>query len=176
MRIRLAAAIAALAIAAASCGADTEAPSVAREVGPVPVPAGEVVLTVSGAVDQPNVGDEVHADLEGLESLGTVDVVIFEPFISEEVMFTGVPLETVLHSFGVDAATPLVWRALDSYEVNYSLADLEGEGAILATRQDGGPIGIADGGPIRIIFTESDGELGQNTNEWIWSLAHVDVG
>ena len=176
MRIRLALVTLVVTAIAAACGGETESTGVAREVAPLPAPSTDVVLTVVGAVGQPNVGDEVHADVAGLESLGSVEVNIFEPFISDEVTFTAVPLETVLHAVDVEADTPLVWVALDDYQVDYTLADLAGEGAMLATRQNGEPIGIADGGPIRVIFTEPDGELGQNTNEWIWSLVRIEAG
>ncbi|MEM9464719.1 MAG: molybdopterin-dependent oxidoreductase [Actinomycetota bacterium] len=176
MRIRSAIAVVVIAIIASACGGDAEPAGVAREVGPLPVPTAEVVLTISGAVGQPNVGDEVQADLAGIESLGTVDVTIFEPFISEEIAFTGVPLETVLRAAGIGEDVPLIWTALDDYQVDFTLAELAEDGALLATRQAGEPLAIADGGPIRVIFTETDGDLAQNTNEWIWSLVRVDAG
>ncbi len=169
-----------LVFAAAACGGGSEAPDAGAErvadVGPLPAPAGEVVLTATGAVGQPNVGDEVQADIEGLESLGTITATVFEPFISESIEFTGVPLETALAAIGVDADAPIVWTALDDYQVHYSRGELAGEGALLATRQDGAPIPIEEGGPIRVVFTDDSGDLGRDTNQWIWSLVRLEVG
>ena len=62
MRIRLALVTLVVTVIAAACGGETESTGVAREVAPLPAPSTDVVLTVVGAVGQPNVGDEVHAD------------------------------------------------------------------------------------------------------------------
>ncbi len=145
-------------------------------VEPLPVPTGDVVLTARGVIGQPNVGDEAQADLAGIESLGTVTQTVYEPFVSAEIEFTGVPLDTVLAAIGVDDDIPLTWTALDEYEVHYSRGEVVPEGPLLATRQDGQPIPIADGGPIRVVFADDSGLIGRDTDHWIWSLALVEAG
>lgn len=172
------AALFALATAACSSSADARVGSDGDQVTPMvlPPPTGEVVLTVTGSVGYPNVGDELQVDVEAIESIGLEKVTVFEPFIEEDLEFSGVPLQAFLGTIGIDRDTPLTWTALDDYEVHYTYGELDGQGAFLATRQNGAPIEIADGGPIRVIFTKDDGLIGRDTNQWIWSLRTVDAG
>ena len=167
----------ALALVAASCGADerADAPDALSMTGPLPVPEGEVVLTITGA-GQPNVGDEVSVDLDGIESLGTTTVRVFEPFVNQELEFTGVPASQLLAAAGIGPDEQLVWIALDDYSVRFSRGQLEAEQALLATRLNGAEIDIEDGGPIRIVFPEPDGDLARDTNQWIWSLHLIEAG
>ena len=163
---------------AAACGGSTTDPGVERSVSAAPVapPTGEVVLTISGDDARSNVGDQVQMDLEGLEALGVVTETIFEPFVSEEVVMTGVPLVDVLRAAGIGEDTPLVWTALDDYQVSYTLGELMADDGLLATRLDGEPIPVSSGGPIRVVFRNLDGPIGRNTNQWIWSLATIEAG
>ncbi len=167
-------------LAATACGnADGPASSGAERVSSVaalPVAIDEIVLVVSGQIGQPNLGNEVHADVAGIESLGIVTATVYEPFVSAEVEFTGVPLDTVLAAIGVEDDAPLTWTALDEYQVNFSRGDVAGEAPILATRQNGQPIPVEDGGPIRIVFPDDSGPIGRDTNQWIWSLTRLEVG
>ena len=160
----------------AACGGGSPAPEVARGPVDVPAPTGDVVLSVSGEVGRPNVGPRFRADLAGLESLGLVDFVVADPFVGADLALSGVLLDTVLASAGVAGDAPLRWVALDQYEVYFTRSELAAEGAYLATRQDGAPIEIADGGPIRVVFPDDDGTLGRDSNQWIWSVVEVTVG
>jgi len=144
-------------------------------VEPLRIPTGAVVLTIEGRVGQPNVGDHVEVDLDGIERLGTVDFTVFEPFVNRELEMSGVPIATLLTAAGIDTGADLVWTALDDYQVTFSGGAAARENAILATRVDGEPISIADGGPIRIVFPDSDGPLGRDSNQWIWSIERVSV-
>lgn len=141
----------------------------------MPTPADAVVLTVQGA-DQPNVGAEVQADISALESLGTSTITVHEPFLNKELEFTVVPLDDVLAAAGVAPDAELLWTALDDYQVHFTRCQLAAEGALLATRIEGAPIDIANGGPVRVVFVDPDGTLGRDTNQWIWSLYLIEVG
>lgn len=167
----------ALALTSASCGGDGASVDVSSQpADPLPIPSELVVLTARGDLTNPNVGVEVQADIAGLESLGLVTVTLFEPFVSESVEFSGVPLNDVLAAIGVEDAAPLTWTALDDYQVHFTLGEVAPENALLATRQEGEPIAIEDGGPIRIVFADDSGPIGGDSNEWIWSLSVLDVG
>ncbi len=142
---------------------------------PFPAPTGEVVLTIVGA-DRPNVGDEVQLDIESIEALGATTVTLHEPFLDSDLEFTGVPVDMVLAAAGVGANEGLTWIALDEYQVFYTRSEAAHDHALVATRQNGKPIPVDEGGPIRVVFIEADGELGRDTNQWIWGVTHVDVG
>jgi len=134
-----------------------------------------VVLTIEGRVGQPNVGDHIEVDLEGIERLGIVEFTVFEPFLNRDLEMSGVPLAMLLAAAGVDAEAELVWTALDDYQVTFSGVAAASENAMLATRVDGEPISVADGGPTRIVFSKSDGSLGRDSDQWIWSIESVSV-
>lgn len=170
--MRMRAALACLAGVAVACGSTPESggfkPVRAATIeAPFPEPTGEVVLDVVA-------GDGVEAfDLALLESLETVDATIVEPFVEEEHTFTGVPMLALLEAGGVDGAETVTLTALDDYLVSFTTEDLDD--AMLATRQDGAPISIEDGGPIRIIFI-GESATARNTDNWIWSIRTVAVG
>jgi hypothetical protein len=144
-------------------------------VAPLAIPTGAVVLTIDGQVGRPNVGDRVEVDLDGIERLGTVDVTVFEPFVNRDLEMSGVPIGVLLAAAGIDNAADLMWTALDDYQVTFNGGAAARENAILATRVDGAPISIADGGPIRIVFPDADGPLGRDSNQWIWSIQSISV-
>lgn len=169
-------ALAAVVVAGCSGAQEQTLPdSEPAELAYLPAPTGEVVLTILGA-DKPNVGDEFRLDLDGIESLGTETVTIHEPFLNTEIEMTGVLVDDLLAAAGVDPDAELAWTALDDYQVHFTGRQVGAENGILATRIDGVPIEIADGGPIRVIFTDLDGTLARDTNQWIWSLHLIEVG
>jgi len=150
-----------------------DAPS--GEMVELSVPSGEIVLTIDGA-GRPNVGDQVQLDIEGIESLGTATVTLYEPFLNADLEMTGVSVDTFLEAAGIGPDDLIEWIAIDDYRVGYNRAEAAAENAILATRIDGEPIGIADGGPVRVVFPSPDGDLARDTTQWIWSLSRIEVG
>jgi hypothetical protein len=142
----------------------------------LPVPAGDPVLTITGRVERGNVERAVRLDEAGLDTLGRVRVDLYEPWLKQRLRFQGVWLDDVLAATGIDAgAHDLHLTALDNYQVDIPVVDVREGGVLLATRTgDGGPIPIADGGPIRIVFADGV-EAGANANQWIWSLTTIDV-
>ncbi len=183
MRTRLALAMTVM-ILFTACGSTDDAAlesGAPAEDGPPAVlafgePAGEVVLTVVGASADPNAGDRIELDLAMVEDIGTITTTLYEPFVSESIEFTGVPVDALLGALGVPDDAPLRWVALDDYEVNPTRAELAAEGALLATRQDGELLEIAAGGPLRIVFPDDSGPLGRDTNQWIWSVVLLEAG
>ena len=167
--------VSALLLAVTSCGSTQEVAGT-DEVGiePLPAPTGEVLLTIRGA-GRPNVGPDVQVDLEGIESVGTSTMIIHEPFLNAELEMTGVLIEDLLAVADVDPDAELVWTALDDYQVRFSGRESGAESAYLATRVNGEPIEVADGGPIRVVFPEPDGTLARDSNQWIWSLYLIEV-
>jgi len=165
-------ALALVVLASCASAGPADAPS---SIEPLRPPTSSVVLTIEGRVGQPNVGDHIEVDLEGIERLGIVEFTVFEPFLNRDLEMSGVPLAMLLAAAGVDAEAELVWTALDDYQVTFSGVAAASENAMLATRVDGEPISVADGGPTRIVFPKSDGPLGRDSDQWIWSIESVSV-
>lgn len=171
----LAAAVGLLAAAALSgcSGATAELPDgslpAAFDDG-VPEPTGEVVLTV--------VTDDAEHDWDvaTLAELPEQDLRITEPFVDEEHTYTGPLLGDVLRASGVDLAAgdTVEVLALDDFVADLALDGETLDGLVLAHAEDGDPIPIEAGGPIRLVFPP-DNPAGENPNNWVWSVRTATV-
>jgi hypothetical protein len=138
----------------------------------LPAPNGKTVLRVTGAVRGNSGPRTTKVDFATLDRLARERVTIREPFLKRDIEFTGIRMRALLQSVGVDATARRVYmHALDDYHVDLPAADLADD-AILATRMNGRRIPIAEGGPIRLIFTR-ESKLAPNTDNWIWSIDSI---
>ncbi len=181
MRIRMSGLIATAVVLSflTACGG---APAATVEPAPVgsslpegstlPTPKGKSILTLSG-VANPNAGHDLKLDLATLGLLPTVDATVYEPFLKHDVQFEGVLLSDLLGYAGVDSNATMTVTALDDYEVAFSLDQLDEARVMVATHADGAVIDIPDGGPTRFVFLDGSSGLGSNSDNWVWSLAHV---
>jgi hypothetical protein len=155
---------------------------------------GPVVLTVTGAIDNPNRGaldpdiDKLFAfndasfekaavfDLVSLESLPQTTVHADFPKGGETVAFTGPLLEDVLEAAGAEGDMVTV-QAMDGYAVEVPVDDLVEKGAVIALGRDGKAFGIGDFGPSQIVFPRADRpDLAEmNDDWWIWQIYHISV-
>jgi hypothetical protein len=169
MKIRwgVAAALAAVALA---LGATLDAPAGAADLPP---PAGPVLVTVAGAVENANRGPvdafadgffayheiaferAAEFDLAALEALGMHETRAHYPNWPGESTFEGPFLADVLKAAG---ATGSMLRAvaLDGYASEIPLADLETYPVLLALKRDGEYLGIGGRGPAWIVYPRED--------------------
>lgn len=172
--LRTALLVSLVAVSLAACGSsgESETPDppatapVAAEVRPgsAPAPTGKVLLRVSGGET-----GRIALDMRGIESLPMAERTIREPFVKRDITFEGVWVKDLLTVTGVADERELVFGALDEYHVTFATHELAAGEALLATRADGRRIPVADGGPIRVVFT-GDTDTARNTDNWIWSL------
>lgn len=185
---RIVTALAALMLALAACGSsDTTqeqafvdvAPSTLAAGDPVPVPVGDVVLTISGTISNPNVGDTLQFDMQTLESLGLIEYSVDDYQAEGRVAsFQGVQVRSVLAIAGASAdAAVLRTIALNDYEVEIPVTDVEDYPVIIATRVDGERMPVDAYGPTRIIYPSSSYDLDAAIYDprWIWQLARIEV-
>lgn len=127
----------------------------------------DTVLTVSG----PKGTKEFT--LDALTALGTTDVTIDEPFVKRRIAFTGVPMKAIFDTVGISGDVKVRTKALNDYEYNDSTAaEFVGSNGLIAVAQEGGPVGVDAGGPIRIIFPDGTPQA-KNLDAWNWSLASM---
>jgi hypothetical protein len=189
IRLVVVALVAALAVAA--CGGKEAAPTQAAAPDPstpkvvndgtlaagktLPVPKGEVVLTVSGDIGTANKGKKLELDLASLEKMRRVRLEAAEPFLKRRVVFEGVLLSDLLAVAGVpDSASKVSLTALDDYKVEFKVSDIRSSQMLLATKADGKHMPVDRSGPIRIVFPDSS-TLGRNPDLWIWSVESMKV-
>lgn len=141
----------------------------------LPTPTGEVLLTISGDIARPNVGDEARFDREMLEAIAPTEVRTRTPWHADDGCYEGPLLREVLAAAGVRSEQ--VWvRALNDYEAEIPLAELEEYDVILAMRRNGSPMQIREFGPLFVLYPFDDHpELLNETVRFrsVWHVVHI---
>ncbi len=157
-------------------------------------PQGPVLLTVSGAVTAPDRGafDPDEDKFFGAQDVAFDAAKLFDfaalaalPWVEARAdfpkrgpirVFEGPLLADVLAAAGVGGATVTV-RALDGYLIEAPLAELTGQGAVLALKRDGRFFAVGDYGPAQIVFPRAKrADLAEMPDDrWIWSVYHIAV-
>lgn len=185
---RLIAPVIILAIAASGCGGGgsatpkeipTVAPASLSSGATVPAPTGPVVLTISGDISNPNVGDTLQLDMPTLERLGLVEYSVDDQQAEGRVVtFRGPTLRSILDVAGVGPkATTLSARALNDYSVDIPISDANAYPVMVATTVDGARMPVEKYGPIRVVYPYGLYDIDHNAHDplWIWQLASIDV-
>ena len=143
----------------------------------VPIPANDVVLTVSGDISVTNVDDTLAFDLDTLEKLRLVQYQVDDPWLKENVTYTGVLLSDLLEVAGApDTVKEVMASALDGYAAPIPVTELESWPVLVATQSNGEHMTIENSGPTRIIFPydlHSDVTAARNMS--VWNLESLEI-
>ena len=144
----------------------------------VPSPTGEVILNLSGKIGVKNDGNALVFDMATLERFGLVEYKIADPWESKDVTYTGVLMSELIKYAGASASvTTIHMTALDNYEVDITIEDINKWPVLLATRTDGAYMDVDNGGPTRIIFpfgTDPEIEDLIYKNLSIWNIVTME--
>lgn len=143
----------------------------------IPAPSDAVVLTITGEMDFPNVGEEVHLDLATLESLPATTFTTSTPWHDNAESFTGVRLADLLAAIG-SRSNEIVAIGLDDFRFTISDMDFEQYPVMIAYRQNGSHISVRSLGPLRIMMPFDDyPELLTPLNESrsVWQLVKLEL-
>lgn len=141
------------------------------------VPSGDVILTVSGTIDATNVDDTAQYDLEMLRALPAASISTTTIWTDGVLMFTGVPLASLLETLGSSGST-LRASAINDYTIEIPVDSLEAEAPILAYEMNGEPMHRRDKGPIWVIYPfDSDPKYrtSQVHSRAVWQLDRIEV-
>jgi hypothetical protein len=142
----------------------------------LPLPQGEVILTVTGAVDKTNAGDAVQIDLAMLESMTPVEFETSTIWTDGPQLFRGVPLATLVQHLGAEG-TVMSASALNDYTVDIPLTDAVADGPILAFAVNGAPLSVRDKGPLWVVYpydSNSDYQAEVIYARSIWQVAKIE--
>ncbi|MHB1090640.1 MAG: molybdopterin-dependent oxidoreductase [Ilumatobacteraceae bacterium] len=138
----------------------------------------------AGLVDPPQPGEpilqvDVHGDvtefsLESLKKLPATTVELFEPFIMVRSSFTGVSLEDLFDAVGIKADDKVDTVALNEYRYTNTAKEFTASDGLLAYEQNGQPIPMDRGGPIRIVFPDTT-PLSSVLDAWNWAISSIIV-
>jgi len=137
-------------------------------------------LVVSG---QTGTGKDVRLKLADLEPLATTRVrttVATDVADKKVVEFRGVRLQDLLERAGMaPGVSEVTCVAFDAYRATVPVEDIRRYPILLALERDGQPIPRKQGGPLCLVFPESDHkELRARYTDkfWAWYVTHVIVG
>ena len=157
-------------------------------------PSGPVILTVTGNIAQTNRGpfDEAQDlffknqqvkfqraaafDMAMLEALAQRTVETDYPQGGPLHKFQGPLLRDVLKAVGANGRAIKV-LAIDGYNQEIELREIEQFPIILAVRQDGAYQPLGGFGPTRVIFPRRDvpALADRNDDKWVWGVVHIAV-
>jgi hypothetical protein len=157
-------------------------------------PAGQVVLTVAGAIGASNRGpydefedaffkhhertfDKAAAfDLAMLEGLGMHEVTVSYDKWPKEFRFEGPWLKDVLAAAGASGHDISV-LALDGFATDIGAADLSTYDWIVAVKRDGRYLDIGQRGPTWIVYGRRDGKAfgAEDEQRWPWAAFLIEV-
>ena len=135
--------------------------------------SGPVILSVQTA-------DQTRAksyNRTQLESLGLIEITTITPWTDGDMRFEGVLARNVLADFG-QSGRRIIAVALNDYQVEIPVRDLQRYDVILATRLNGQPMSVRERGPIWVIYPWSDDPALQNEVFYarsIWQLRSIQV-
>lgn len=139
-------------------------------------PAGEPVLTVTGAVSETNDGGNAVFDMSMLEALAGRDAKMQTPWTEGEVSFSGPFLREVLKAAGAKG-TKLKVKALNDYAAEVPAEDAELD-TILATKMNGEPMSVRDKGPLMLVYP-FDLDKGLYNEKYfgrsVWQIKEIEV-
>lgn len=115
------------------------------------LPQGEVILTVKGKLDHPNVDNTAQFDLAMLEALQGRRGSMETPWTTGKVEFSGPLLRAVLDAAGAHG-TRLKVVALNDYAAEVPVEDASSLDTMLATRMDGQPMSVREKGPLFLVY------------------------
>lgn len=169
-------ALTALTLLGAGCSSNDPAPAAAAPAAEpradlTLAPAtGDPVLRFTGEI---GTGEPLEVDLAGLDALPQRTITTYEPFVKQDVTFSGVTFADLLDAAGATGDSVIV-HALDDYERTLDVDVLRQPGVLLATREEGKEIPIPNGGPVRLVFPQ-DSKAGADPDLWVWSVDLLTV-
>jgi hypothetical protein len=171
----------------AACGAGSDTPpsapppAVLRAPDPAPAtvpaaPQGKPLVTVTGRITATNADGALRLDQAALDRFGLLAMDVDDPWAKRRVTLQGFRLRDLVEEAKPAAgATTLHVTALDDYQIDLNLADVQADDIFLATRNgQGAALPVEDGGPTRVVF--ADGLAPRFSPDlWIWNIETIEV-
>ncbi|RJT17799.1 molybdopterin-dependent oxidoreductase [Buttiauxella izardii] len=114
-------------------------------------PAGKILLTLSGNIENTNEAGKAVFDIASLEKLGMVSFKTTSPWYDGRTTFTGIPLQKLMDYVGAKGSVVKV-TALNDYTTEIPLSDFKKYNVILALKINGEYMRIRDKGPLFVVY------------------------
>lgn len=142
-------------IAGMLCVTIFAAPAIAGETAVLDRPGGEVILTISGAIERRNADDSATFDLAMLEKLGVTTIRTSTPWTDGTQAFTGVLMRDILRAVGAHGDTVNA-IARNNYSYRIPVSDFLEFPVLLAFAVNDVPLQLRDKGPLWIVYPRDE--------------------
>ena len=136
-------------------------------------PIGDVVLSVTGAVNQ----DPTVFDLEMLMALDETVIETTTIWTEGTQVFQGVALDVLMEALGVSQGT-LLATAINDYTVEIPVSDAVAGGPIIAYKLNDATMSVRDKGPLWVIYpydSSSDYRSEVIYSRSVWQLDRIEA-
>ena len=140
-------------------------------------PGGEIILTVSGAIDATNDGEKAVFDLGMLQALDRTTIETTTIWTEGTQVFQGVSLQVLMQQLGVEGGL-LRATAINDYAVEIPVSDAVASGPILAYLLNGETMSVRDKGPLWVIYpydAKADYRSEVIYSRSIWQLDRIEA-
>ncbi|MEE4011942.1 molybdopterin-dependent oxidoreductase [Roseibium sp. FZY0029] len=149
----------------------------AAQAANLPAPSGDVILVVTGNIENTNKGDSAEFDMEMLESLDGLSKTLETPWTDGTTAFSGPKLRAVLEKVGA-RGSKLIVKALNDYSAEVPMEDAETYDTMLATKMNGEHMSVRNKGPVFLIYPfDTNPELFNEKyfSRSVWQIREVEV-
>ena len=155
-----------------SCALLATAPLAAETL---PAPEGDIMITLSGALENETADGVVQMDMAQLQAMPTQEFTTSTIWVEGDLTFTGVSLKALLEHAGAMGNT-IEAVALNDYKVEIPVDSLTDDAPIVAYLMNGEPMSPRDKGPLWIVYPyDSDADYRSEViySRSIWQLDRI---
>jgi len=143
----------------------------------LPLPVGDVILTVSGAITTTNSDGAAQFDRALLDSLPQHSFTTSTIWTEGPNTYSGILLKDLLAAVGASGGT-VTATALNDYQISFPANEIAADAPLVAYLTDGEPMSVRDKGPLWLIFpfdTNSDYRTEETYARSIWQMDRIEV-
>lgn len=143
----------------------------------LPMPQGEVLLTVRGAIERANVQGTAQFDRAMLEALPRMHITTHTSVTDGAHAFEGFLMRDLLARVGATGST-VTATALNDYMIEFAMDEFTKYDVIVAWAMDGKILHVQDKGPLWIVYPRDQHRELQDIRydyRWVWQLRRLDV-
>ena len=144
---------------------------------PLPPPAGEIVLTVTGKISNTNPEGAANFDRAMLEGIGLWTIETTTPWTDGRQSYVGVLSRDLLLAVGARGQR-VTARGLNDYIVDIPISDFLKYPVIFAFKVDDRYMRVRDKGPVLIVYPRDkfdELKSPRYSSKWVWQLRELDI-
>lgn len=144
----------------------------------IPEPTQDLILTVTGKIQNVNHDNAILMDRTTIEAVGLVEYTVTDPFEQRPIRYRGVLMRDLLDLWQVaDDATTVQLTALNDYKIDIPLAEFRKYPVLFALQADGVYMQPDYRGPAMLVYPvdQYQFELLAVQRKWIWQIKTIDI-